>query len=150
MLTRTFTYKGYDGKPHTETYYFNLDEAELYKLELGSIGGVNGLMTRLMREEKPKEIVDLFETVILGSVGEKSADGRRFVKRDGAVAKDFKETPAYSQLFVELVSSGEALAAFLKGIIPEDVAEKIEEKERNDEAAKENGEKPALTVVTPE
>lgn len=143
MFSRTFEYKGYDGQPHKDTYWFNLSEDELYKLELGNIGGVNGMMLRLLREEKPGEIVDMFEKIILTSVGERSADGRRFMKKPrpgypwGEVAEDFRETPAYSQLFMELVSSGEKLAAFLKGAIPAEVAEALEKAEKQQAAEKE-------------
>ena len=121
MFSKTFEYKGYDGNIHKETWWFNLSESELLKLELGSVGGLNGLMNRMLREEHPDQVVDIFEKIILSSVGERSADGRRFLKRNGAVAEDFRETPAYDKLFLELVSSGEALTSFLKGAIPDEV-----------------------------
>lgn len=131
MFSRTFEYKGYDGQMHKETWWFNLSEAELYEMELGSVGGMNAMMNRLMREEHPEKIVDMFKTIILKAVGERSADGRKFVKRErpgmpwGEVAEDFRETPAYAQLFTELVKSGEALANFLKGAIPAELAEQL-------------------------
>ena len=144
MFSKTFEYMGYDGQPHKETWWFNLSEEELYKMELGTVGGVNGMMNRMIREEHPDKIVDMFERIILTSVGERSADGRRFVKKPrpgmpwGEIAEDFRETPAYSQLFVELVSSGEKLSEFLKAAIPQEVALKVAEleKQREEEAAK--------------
>lgn len=146
MFSRTFVYKGYDGKEHKETWWFNLSESELMKMELGSIGGINGLMNRMLREEHPEKIVDMFEKIILGSVGERASDGRRFLKRGGAVAEDFRETPAYDQLFLELVSSGEAIDTFLKGAIPEKVRKNVEKAEA--EQAKNNTEgQPELTVL---
>lgn len=148
MFSRTFEYKGYDGQPHKETWWFNLSEDELYKMELSNVGGLNGKMLQLLRDEKPGEIVDMFEKIILTAVGERSADGRRFLKKPrpgypwGEVAEDFRETPAYSQLFMELVSSGEKVSAFLKGAIPADVAEALEkaeaEKKAEGELAEEN------------
>ena len=141
MFSRTFEYTGYDGQPHKETWWFNLSEAELYELELGAVGGVNGMMNRMLREEQPDKIVAMFKSIILKAVGERSADGRRFLKKEklgepwGEVAEDFRETPAYAQLFTELVSSGEALTAFLKGAIPAELAEKLNQAEAE---AKEN------------
>lgn len=135
MFSRTFEFKGYDGQSHKETWWFNLSEAELYELELGTVGGVNGMMNRMLREEHPDKIVEMFKTIILKSVGERSSDGRRFVKKErpgqpwGEVAEDFRETPAYAQLFMELVSSGEKLADFLKAAIPQEVAEAINKAE---------------------
>ena len=131
MFPREFTYPGFDGKEHTETWWFNLSEAELMKMQLSTVGGVDGMMNRMLREENPGKIVDMFETIILKAVGERSIDGRRFIKKErpdmpwGEVAEEFKETPAYSQLFMELVSSGEALSNFLKSAIPAETAQKI-------------------------
>lgn len=126
MISRTFEYTGYDGKPHKDTWWFNLSEAELYKLELGSIGGVNGMMNRLLREDKPGEIVEMFENIILSSVGERSIDGRKFVKNE-EIKQDFYQSVGYSKLFMELVSSGEKLAEFLKGVIPNELAAKLDQ-----------------------
>lgn len=147
MFAKTFEYKGYDGNMHKETWWFNLSESEILKLELGSVGGINGLMNRMLREEHPEKIVETFERIILGAVGERSADGRRFLKRNGAVAEDFRETPAYDQLFLELVSSGEALATFLKGAIPEEVRQNVEKAEAERAKEQEEKDKPELKVL---
>lgn len=152
MFSKTFEYKGYDGNTHKETWWFNLSESELMKLELGSVGGLNGMMNRMLRENHPDKIVDMFEKIILGSVGERSADGRRFLKRNGAVAEDFRETPAYDQLFLELISSGDALNSFLRGAIPDEVRMNLEKVEA--ERAKEEKQgaevKPELKLAEPE
>ena len=145
MFSRTFEYKGYDGLPKKETWWFNLSEAELYEMELGANGGVNALMNRMLREEHPEQIVEMFKKIILKSVGERSADGRKFMKKErpgmpwGEVAEDFRETPAYTQLFTELVSSGEKLSAFLRGAIPIEVAEAIDKAEAEKKKAEEEG-----------
>ena len=148
MFSKTFEYKGYDGQMRRETWWFNLSESELLKMQLSSVGGIDGMMSRLLREDRPDKVVDVFEKIILGAVGERSADGRRFLKRNGAVAEDFRETPAYDKLFLELVSSGEALAAFLKGAIPEEVRKNVEKAEAEQaKQAAEAAETPALQVL---
>ena len=128
MFSREFEYTGYDGQPKKDTYWFNLSEAELYEIELSSIRGFTGEMTKLMKEERTKEIVDAFKGIILSSVSVVSPDGRKFLKSED-IKEDFYRSKAYSQLFVELVSSGEKLAEFLKGAIPEDIRKAMEEKE---------------------
>lgn len=129
MFGRTFSYTDYNGNPRKDTWYFNLTKAELMKMELGAWGGLDALLKRLIREEKPEKIVDMFEKIILGAVGEKSPDGRRFIKNE-QIRQDFYQTQAYSDLFFELVTDPEKLTAFLKGAIPEDLAQKIDEKDR--------------------
>lgn len=129
MFSRDFEYTGYDGKPKKDTYFFNLNEAELYEIDLSSIHGFTGLMNKLMKEERTKEIVEYFKSIILGSVGVMSPDGRKFIKNE-EIKEDFYRSKAYSMLFVELVSSGEKLAAFLKAAIPEELRKAMEEKEK--------------------
>ncbi len=128
MFSKDFEYTGYDGKPKKDTYWFNLTEAELYEIDLSSIHGFNAEMTKLLKEERTKEIVDAFKGIILSSVGVISADGRKFLKSD-EIREDFYRSKAYSMLFVELVSSGEKVAEFLKGAIPDEIRQKMDENE---------------------
>lgn len=131
MFAREFTYPGYDGKEHKETWWFNLSIAELAELQLSTTDGLDGMMRRMLRENKPGEVVMAFKSLILKSVGERSVDGRKFIKKEipgrpwGEIAEDFKETPAYAQLFLELVSDSKNLTEFLLKVIPEEVATKI-------------------------
>lgn len=148
MFSRTFEYTGYDGQPHKDTWWFNLSEAELYKLELSNLGGMNGMMNRLLRESKPGEIVDVFENLILSAVGERSVDGRKFIKNQ-EIRDDFFQSKAYSDLFVELVSSGEKLADFLKGAIPAEVAAEVAKaEEAKSKEVNENLQDPKASVVS--
>ena len=136
MFSRDFEYTGYDGKPKKDTYYFNLTEAELYEIDLSSIRGFTGMMNQLLKEERTKEIVDAFKGIILSAVGTVSADGRKFIKNE-EVKEDFYRSKAYSMLFVELVSSGEKVAEFLRGAIPEEIRKAMEEKEAAEQKAAE-------------
>lgn len=128
MFSRTFTYKDYDGNTRQDTWYFNLSKAELMKMELGAYGGLDSVLRRLMREENPKEIINMFEEIILSAVGEKSPDGRRFIKNQ-SIRDDFRETEAYSDLFYELVTDPSKAALFLRSCIPEELSTKIAEEE---------------------
>lgn len=146
MFSRDFEYNGYDGQPKKDTYWFNLSEAELYEIELSSIRGFTGEMTKLMKEERTKEIVNAFKEIILSSVGTISPDGRKFLKSE-AIKEDFYRSKAYSMLFVELVSSGEKLAEFLKGAIPEDIRKNMEEKEAEEATKAAKAEKPEGKIL---
>lgn len=140
MFSKEFEYTGYDGKPKKDTYWFNLSEAELYEIDLSSIRGFTGEMNKLLKEERTKEIVDAFKNIILGAVGVVSADGRKFLKSE-EIKEDFYRSKAYSQLFVELVSSGEKVAEFLRGAIPEEIRQRMEADEAagNEENAEDSG-----------
>ena len=129
MFSRDFEYTGYDGKPKKDTFFFNLNEAELYEIDLSSIHGFTGLMNKLLKEERTDKIVEYFKNIILNSVGVISPDGRKFIKNE-EIKDDFYRSKAYSMLFVELVSSGEKLSEFLKAAIPEEIRKAMDEKEK--------------------
>ena len=69
-------------------------------------------------------IIKVFKDIILKAYGEKSADGKRFMKVDEngvALSTYFAETEAFSQLFMELATDADAAANFIKGVIPNDI-----------------------------
>jgi len=116
MLKRTLTYKNYDGETITEDFYFNFTKAELTMMELSESGGMSAMLERIVNEKDTKKIASIFEDIILKSVGKKSDDGKRFIKR--GVAELFKETEAYSDLFMELILDEQKAADFVKAIMP--------------------------------
>lgn len=117
MLKRTFTYTNFDGKEVSDDYYFNLSKAEIMELELSSYGGLEMLLKRLIEEKNSEEIVKIFKKIILMSVGEKSYDGKRFIKNE-EIRNNFYQTEAYSILFCELVQDPDKANEFLRGIVP--------------------------------
>lgn len=128
MYKKTITYEDYNGVQHTEDFWFNLSKAELMKMEMSTTGGMSDLLKRMMRESDNKKMTELFEQLILGAYGEKSADGRRFVKSQELVDA-FKQSEAYSELFFELATDTDAAIEFVKGIVPNNLSEQL-----NDEA----------------
>ena len=58
---------------------------------------------------------------MLKAYGEKSPDGKRFIKVNDAgipLSIGFSQTEAYSQLFMELATDAKAASDFVNGIIP--------------------------------
>jgi hypothetical protein len=112
------TYTDYDGNQRTEDFYFNLSKAEVMEWELGTTGGMQKMIERIVAEQDTKRIVELFKEIILKAYGEKSADGKRFVKSK-EITDAFVQTEAYSDLFMELSTDSEAAASFINGIVPQ-------------------------------
>lgn len=117
MLKKAITYTDYDGNTTTEDFYFNLTKAELIELELSEEGGLEYTIKKISATRDSKKVLELFKTIILKAYGEKSADGRRFIKND-KLREEFSQTEAYSELFTELATDADAAAAFFNGIIP--------------------------------
>lgn len=118
MLKKTITYKDYNGLERTENYYFNLTEAEIMEMEVGTVGGLAEMITRIVEAKDAPAIMKTFRDLILKAYGEKSEDGRRFEKKGGVLAEAFTETEAYSILFMELVTNAEKAAEFINGVVP--------------------------------
>lgn len=117
MLKKTITYTDFDGEERTETFLFNLTKAEVAELELGTEGGLASKLQRIVAAKDRHEIIRYFKEILLMAYGEKSDDGRRFIKSP-EIRKAFSETMAYSELFTELATDAAAAADFIKGILP--------------------------------
>lgn len=117
MLKKTITYTDYNGNSRTEDFYFNLTKAEIAEMETSVDGGLSALLEKIIKEMQPKALVEIFKDIILKSYGEKSLDGKRFIKNQ-ELRDAFVQSEAYSELFMELSSNAEAASAFINGIIP--------------------------------
>lgn len=118
MLKKTVVYVDYDGNERTETFYFNLTKAEVAEMELSVDGGLVKQIEKIVAEQDGKRIIEMFKDVILRSYGEKSPDGKRFIKSQ-ELRDAFSQTEAYSEVFMELATNAEAAAAFINGIVPQ-------------------------------
>ena len=126
MLKKTMTYTDFDGNERTEDFYFNLTQAELLEMEVSTEGGMEKFVKRIVDARSGKDIAEVFKTIILKAYGEKSLDGKHFVKTP-EITENFKYTQAYSDLYMELAMDDAKASAFINGIIPQDM--QIDEKE---------------------
>lgn len=117
MLKKTITYTDYNGSERTEDFYFNLSKAEIMEMEMSTTGGLAEMIKKIVAAQDAPSIIKIFKKLILKAYGEKSPDGKRFIKSDDLSAS-FSQTEAYSVLFMELATDEEAAAAFVNGIVP--------------------------------
>ena len=124
MIKKTITYTDYDGNERTEDFYFNLSKAELMEMDFSATGGMEKMIKRIVEAQDTKRIIEVFKDIILKSYGEKSADGRKFLKVvDGRkLSEEFAQTEAYSELFMELATNDKAATEFINGVIPQSLA----------------------------
>lgn len=118
MLKKLITYIDYDGKERSETFYFNFTKAEIAEMEMSTDGGLVKQIQSIIDAQDGKRIIELFKQIVLNSYGEKSPDGKRFIKSQ-ELRDAFSQTEAYSNLFMELATNAEEATAFINGIVPE-------------------------------
>lgn len=116
MIKKTITYTDYDGNQRTEDFYFHLSKAELTQLFWSEKGGLEKFIEKLAKEEDVKRVIELVKEVVLMGYGEKSPDGKRFVKNQ-ELRDSFAQTEAFSDLFMELAGDGPGTADFINGMV---------------------------------
>jgi len=117
MLIKKITYIDFDGNERTEDFYFNLTKAEVAEMEMSTEGGLAKMLSKIVSAQDSKRIIEVFKDLILKAYGEKSPDGKRFIKTQD-LRDAFSQTEAYSELFMELALNADAAAAFVNGIVP--------------------------------
>lgn len=120
MLKKTITYTDFDGNEQTEDFYFNLTKAELAEMELSVDGGLAERIQKIVKTNDTPTLIKVFKDIILRAYGEKSPDGKHFVKSE-ELRNSFACTEAYSALFMELATNADAASSFINGIIPADL-----------------------------
>jgi len=117
MLKKRLTYMDYNGTERTEDFYFNLTQSEVMEMEMSTTGGLAEKITNVVAAQDSPTIIKIFKDLVLQSYGEKTPDGKRFVKSK-EIATAFSQTEAYSNLFMELASNADEAAKFVNGIVP--------------------------------
>jgi hypothetical protein len=126
MLKRDITYEDFDGNTQTETFYFNISKPELIELEVDVDKGFSAWMETIIKAEDYKTLIAQFKRIVLMAYGERSEDGKRFIKSE-QLREEFSQTAAYIALFTELATDDNAAATFMLGVMPSDMTGQVED-----------------------
>ena len=126
MLKKTITFTDYNEVERTEDFYFNLTKTEVSEIELSITGGLVKMLERIIQEQDTKKVLELLKDIVHRAYGEKSVDGRRFIKNQ-ELLDSFIQTEAYNELFFELITNADTTANFINAIIPQIKKETTEE-----------------------
>lgn len=136
MIRWPITYTDFDDNERTEDFYFNLSKSELMEMDFSQTGGMEKMIRSIVEAQDTKGIIEVFKAIILKSYGEKSLDGKQFVKlRNGQkLAEEFQQTAAYDALFMELATDDKKAADFINGVIPKALAKQLAEEQTKNPA----------------
>lgn len=126
MLVKKIKYTDFNGVEREEEYMFNLNKSEILKW-LTTTGGytIEQVLKKMVETENVRDMVNEFEMLIMMSYGEKSLDGKSFIKTD-EVKNRFRYSLAYDALFMELVGDAQKASDFFNKVIPADLAEEVD------------------------
>lgn len=117
MYKKTITYTDYNGVKREEDFYFHLNRAEIIEMESSVSGGYGEMLKQIIMSHDGPTIMKNFKIFILKSYGEKSLDGKHFMKSE-EISKNFECTEAYSVLFTELCMNPDKAIEFINNILP--------------------------------
>lgn len=140
MLKKEITYENFDGEAVTETFYFHLGKTDLFEMDIEHDDGLEVWLKNISESKDKKALYYEFKRLILATYGERSEDGKRFIKSK-ELSDMFSQTGAYEALFMELVSDENAAVEFLVGCLPKDIGE---EARKRMEAPSETAERPVV------
>lgn len=126
MYIKKIKFKDFNDNEREQDFYFNLRKDELAKLSAKYGQNFENNVRAMAMNDDKAGLYKLFEDLIKSSYGQKSEDGLHFRKSD-QIWDDFYDSPAYEALFMEIMSDTDAAISFFKGIMPKDIAEKVEE-----------------------
>ncbi len=127
MLMKKIKYTDFNGVDREEEFYFNMSKADVIKwMTTNGNYTLDAVLMKLVRTENVRDLIGEIDYLITESYGEKSLDGKRFIKTP-EVKANFVESNAYSELFMEIASDAKKAAEFFNGILPDDLANSIQE-----------------------
>lgn len=124
MYVEKITYTDFNGTERTEELYFNLSRADVIKLERSHPGGFLDAITDALKNNDNVAIFDMLQEIIVSAYGEKSEDGRRFIK-SAALAEEFKETAAFDAMLDKFLEQPDLMNTFIQGVFPKVSDEQI-------------------------
>lgn len=133
MYAKTIEYTDYNGVRKKEKFYFNLNKTEIAEKELGSTESYTDMLTRIVETDDQPAIFNTFKDFILDSYGEKDASGKHFLKYDAdghRLSDKFKQTEAFSELFMLLGTNTDEAIKFINGIMPTDEIVSLEDSQK--------------------
>lgn len=125
MYKTEITYEDFDGNTITEPFYFNLSKAELLEMQMMYPEGYEIHLKRLLESGNRKGMIEAFKSIIAASYGERSDDGKKFIKSP-EISSAFMTSEAYSALFIRMCTEEDYAEKFISAIIPKELTAQVD------------------------
>lgn len=125
MIGWPVKYVDFNDEEQNEVHWFHLSKPELIEVEVEVEGGLANFVKQITKAENGREIIMQFKDIVLRAYGQRTPDGKRFIKND-TLKEEFVQSAAYHHLFMELATDAAKAAEFLKGTLPKDLVGDID------------------------
>jgi hypothetical protein len=120
MLKHTIKYEDFNGEEQIDLFYFNISKSEFIEMEVDYPGGFQNTIKTIVDQKDVKGLVKEFKKLILFAYGQKSEDGKRFIKSE-KLSEEFSQTAAFQTLFMQLATDETVASNFINGLVPADL-----------------------------
>lgn len=132
MLKLTVNYTDFNDVDHTTSVFFNLSKSEISMLEASCNGGLTAVIKRMANNDDLAGLVKFMEDFVLSAYGERSDDGKTFMKMDPdgrPLSRMFKQTAVYDAVFSRLFGENMEVEFynFMRGVVPKEMRDKLPE-----------------------
>lgn len=117
MIKKTINYENFDGEEVSEEAHFHLTKAELLELEYEEETPFTDYLKQMQNSTTPKTVLHVLKRLIEASYGQRSEDGRRFIKNE-ELTSAFVSSDAYSELLFGLLNDPKEATNFFESIMP--------------------------------
>lgn len=125
MVKETLTYTDYSGTKREEEFLFNLTQIEWIRVSAKCGGDIRAFISKCVRDNDLTSMLEFIETLVQTAYGEKSPDGRKFIKND-EVLESFIRTEAYNDFVMSLFSDSNKAATFFNKLVPKEMPNNIQ------------------------
>lgn len=149
MFKKTVTYDDFNGNSVTEDFYFGLNKSEALDLIIAEGDTYLTRMQEIVASGDHTKMVSEFKKFILLSYGEKSEDGKHFVKSE-TIRANFESSAAFDEIFFDIASRDGASEEFAENVFPPNLLELVQQAKKDGSLAKpmETVELPAEDIPT--
>lgn len=127
MYKKTVKYTNFNGEEKTKDVYFHLSKPELMEMEIATSGSMSDRIKSALASKNDESLFMMFKEFLFKAYGVKSTDGEQFEKSE-ELSRKFEQSPVYDALYMELCTNTDAAIEFFTGIIPKDLADKVDTK----------------------
>jgi hypothetical protein len=123
MFKHTVEYVDFNGTERKEDLYFHLSLPEVTRLEAEINKPLNEHVQDLVANQNMKDLLDFLEKVLLNAYGQKTSDGKSFIKNKG-LREEFEYSQAYAEVFEQMLTNPDLARKFGESVADNGKAKK--------------------------